>query len=90
LGKTLIIAAFVVAVALVLTVMIVVGKRLIEGPGVKRRELKEAQDEVGRQRRAIAAIERETAKWGDLESVLAGAIKAELEKLRDDNEKGRY
>lgn len=85
-GKALVICAVIVAVAIVIVALVVVGKRLIEGPGVKRRELKETQNELGRLRRAVAAIELETDTWSEVDSVLAAKIKTELRKYKE----GRY
>jgi hypothetical protein len=85
-GKALIIAAIVIAVALVLLALIVVGKALIEGPGVRRRDLRDAQNELGQLRRTLAAIEREAETWSEVDSILASKIK---DHIRSDKE-GRY
>lgn len=73
-GKAVVIAAIVLGVALVLTALVVVGKRLLEGPTVRRRELARSTAQLNSALRALDEVEAAGRNWHEVDSVLAGEV----------------
>lgn len=82
-GKAIVVAAIVLAVAVVLVALLVVSQRLIEGPGVRRRELSRVRERLRFAEGAIKDLKDAALLFRDIDSALASAVHQRIEKYEN-------